>query len=147
MAVSSDMRKTRPAISPSILKSFRKIAAVLGVSPRELAEEELERRATEVDEMAFGELVEQFFADLLFDSRKSAEEMAERLEAFAVDANLEEGRENSGAIATSVVQSGRRRLDGQNRLSAPCQWQVGVYITSSGQGQRRRGVEGVAALL
>ena len=30
--------------------------------------------------------------------------MAERLEAFAVDANLEEGRENSGAIATSVVQ-------------------------------------------
>jgi hypothetical protein len=67
-------------------------------------EEELERLATEVDEMAFGELVEHFFADLLFDSRKSAEGMAQRLEAFAVDANLEEGRENSGAIATSVVQ-------------------------------------------
>ncbi len=98
------MKKPSPAISPSILKSFRKIAAVLGVSARELVEEELERRATEVDEMAFGELVEQFFADLLFTSRKSAEAMAERLEAFAVDANLEEGRENSGAIATSVVQ-------------------------------------------
>jgi hypothetical protein len=98
------MKKPSPAISPSILKSFRKIAAVLGISARELAEDELERRATEVDEMAFGELVEQFFADLLFDSRKSAEAMAERLEAFAVDANLEEGRENSGAIATSVVQ-------------------------------------------
>jgi hypothetical protein len=62
------------------------------------------RRAREVDEMAFGELVEQFFADLLFDSRKRAEAMAERLEAFAVDANLEEDRDNSGAIATSVVQ-------------------------------------------
>lgn len=98
------MKKPPPAISPSILKSFRKIAAVLGISARELVEEELERRATEVDEMAFGELVEQFFADLLFDSRKSAEAMAERLEAFAVDANLDEGRENSGAIATSVVQ-------------------------------------------
>ena len=69
MAVSSDMREPPPTISPSILKSFRKIAAVLGVSARELVEEELERRATEVDEMAFGELVEQFFADLLFDSR------------------------------------------------------------------------------
>ena len=74
------------------------------MSAHELVEEELERLATEVDEMAFGELIEHFFADLSFDSRKSAEAMAERLEAFAVDANLEEGRENSGAIATSVVQ-------------------------------------------
>jgi hypothetical protein len=97
------MKPTTP-ISPSILKSFRKIAAVLGMSAYELVEEELERLATEVDEMAFGELIEHFFADLSFDSRKSAEAMAERLEAFAVDANLEEGRENSGAIATSVVQ-------------------------------------------
>jgi hypothetical protein len=54
--------------------------------------------------MAFGELVEQFFSDRLFASRQRAEAMAERLEAFAVDANLEEGRENSGAIAASVVQ-------------------------------------------
>ena len=61
------------------------------MSAHELVEEELERRATEVDEMMFGELVEQFFSDRLFASRKRAEEMAERLEAFAVDANLEEG--------------------------------------------------------
>jgi hypothetical protein len=98
------MKKPPPTIDPSILKSFRKIAVVLGMSAREFVEEELERRATEVDEMTFGELVEQFFSGRLFASRKSAEAMAERLEAFAVDANLEEGRENSGAIATSVVQ-------------------------------------------
>jgi hypothetical protein len=110
----------RKPISPSI-KSFRKIAAVLGMSARELAEEELARRATEVEEMMLGDLVEEFFADLSFDSRKSAEKMAERLEAFAVDANLE-GRPYSGTIATKVVQ----RDDGD--------WTVEIsYLSQAGR--------------
>jgi len=91
------------------------------MSARELAEEELARRAIEVEEMMLGDLVEQFFADLSFDSRKSAEGMAERLEAFAVDANLE-GREYSGTIATKVVQ----RDDGD--------WTVEIsYLSQAGR--------------
>ena len=58
--ISKSISVMRKPISLS-MKSFRKIAAVLGMSARELVEEEVEWRAREVDEMAFGELVEQFF--------------------------------------------------------------------------------------
>jgi hypothetical protein len=85
-------------------------------------------------------LVGQFFADLSFDSRKRAQRTAERLEALAVDWNLD-GREYSGTIATEVVQ----RDDGSwtvkiDYLSAPGgKWRPITVFEDGNEGEEWKG--------
>lgn len=105
------MNKQTVEIRTRVLEPFRSIARILGVSLSEVIGNELMLRANNIENnggLISGIELENYFTDMVFISRKKAEGIGERLEAFAADESLTKG---TGMIATSVVAREDGRFD------------------------------------
>jgi hypothetical protein len=134
------MAKQTIEIDSRILGPFRQIAAVLGVPVHELIETVLEDRAGEIERDSLSDLILLYFADLSFPSRRRAEAVAERIEAFAIESSLA-GRQYSGTVSTGVG----RLADGSwtvkiDYLSAPGgKWHSITVLDDGSEGEEWKG--------
>ena len=119
------MPKQTIEVDNESLQSLRKISRVLGISVSEFIEDELAYVVEDIQTSLFGDLAERWFART-WSSRKQAERIAERIEAFALEEQLV-GNENIGTIATTVDPTKDCRWTIQiNELRRP----GGPWITS-----------------
>jgi hypothetical protein len=97
------MPKQTVEIESRVLKPFRRIAAVLGVPLNEVIQRALDDRASAIELESLDNVIQLYFADCIFRSRKRAEGVARRIEDFAVECSLA-GRADSGTASASAAQ-------------------------------------------
>jgi hypothetical protein len=134
------MPKQTVEIESRVLKPFRRIAAVLGVPLNEVIQRALDDRASAIKLESLDNVIQLYFADCIFRSRKRAEGVARRIEDFAVECSLA-GRADSGDSVGERRPIDRRSLDGQNRLFGPTRRKMAFPL---GLRRRIRGLEGLA---
>ena len=100
-------------IDLQVLRPWRNVAWILGISTAEYLERYLEDIGDSVE-------IHQEIADTTVRTRARAERVAERLEKFTVDAQLS-GRSDTGTVAASVAETGDGRWRIKDGLSIPGQ--------------------------